>query len=63
MIGGIAVLSSHRRRGLGGAFSSWLLSDAFERGAELSPDDERAVRLYARLGFTETAGHDLYVEI
>lgn len=66
MIGGIAVLASHRRRGIGGALSSWLLRDGFGRGAQLaqlSPDDDRAARLYARLGFIETAGHDIYVEI
>jgi predicted N-acetyltransferase YhbS len=66
MIGGLAVLPSHRRRGAGGALSSWLLRNAFDRGAQLaqlSPDDDRAARLYARLGFIETAGHDIYVEI
>jgi predicted N-acetyltransferase YhbS len=66
MIGGIAVLASQRRAGIGGAISSRLLRDAFESGAQLaqlSPDDDRAARLYARLGFVETAGHDIYVEI
>jgi predicted N-acetyltransferase YhbS len=66
MLGGIAVAVAHRRQGIGAALSSWLLSRAFEHGArlaQLSPDDDRAARLYARLGFTPTAGHDIYTEI
>ena len=66
MIGGIAVLAAQRRRGIGGALSSWLLARSFDRGAQLaqlSPDDDRAARRYARLGFTPTAGHDIYTGI
>ena len=66
MIGGIAVRASRRRRGAGGALSSALLQDGFEQGAmlaQLSPDHDRAARLYARLGFAETAGHDIQLPL
>ena len=66
MIGGIAVLASHRRRGIGAALSSQLVAHAFDGGAQLaqlSPDDDRAARLYARLGFAPTAGHDIYLAV
>jgi GNAT superfamily N-acetyltransferase len=66
LIGGVAVLERQRRRGIGGALSSWLVQYGFDRGAQLAqltPDDDRAARLYARLGFVETAGHDIYIEV
>jgi predicted N-acetyltransferase YhbS len=66
MIGGIAVAAAHRRQGVGAALSSWLLARGFERGAQLAqlaPDDDRAARVYARLGFTPAAGHDIYTGI
>ena len=66
MLGGIAVLEEQRRRGVGAALSAWLVRRGFEAGAHLahlSPDDDRAARLYARLGFTETAGHDVHVDL
>jgi ribosomal protein S18 acetylase RimI-like enzyme len=62
----IAVLPEYRRRGFGSAVSSWLVRRGFEAGAKLAhlaPDDERAARLYGRLGFVETAGLDIYVDL
>ena len=55
-----------RRRGVGAALSSWLLERGFAAGGELAhlnPDTDEAARLYGRLGFTETPGLDIYVEI
>lgn len=60
---GVAVLPEARRRGIGGAVSSWLLEQSFAEGAafaHLNPDTEDAARLYRRLGFVETAGFDIY---
>ena len=65
-IAAIAVLPEYRRRGFGAAVSSWLLRRGFDAGAKLAhlqPDDERAARLYGRLGFVETAGLDIYVDV
>jgi len=64
LIGGIAVIETQRERGIGGALSSWLVRHGFERArlAQLASDDDRAARLYARLGFVETAGHDIYID-
>ena len=65
-LAGVAVLPEARRRGVGAAISSWLLERAFAAGAELAhlhPDDDRAARVYARLGFTEVPGFDIYVEL
>jgi GNAT superfamily N-acetyltransferase len=65
-LAGVAVLASARRRGVGAAISSWLLERGFAAGAELAhlnPDTDEAARLYGRLGFTETPGLDVYVEI
>ncbi|WP_432572353.1 GNAT family N-acetyltransferase [Kineococcus sp. SYSU DK005] len=59
LLGGVAVLPEARRRGIGAALSSWLLAGALGAGARLAhlqPDDERAARVYARLGFTEVPG-------
>jgi ribosomal protein S18 acetylase RimI-like enzyme len=64
-IGGIAVLPAHRGRGCASALSSWLVQRGFEAGARLAhlhPDDDRAARVYERLGFVETAGLDVYVD-
>jgi GNAT superfamily N-acetyltransferase len=60
---GVGVLEHARRRGIGAAMTSWLLEKDFARGAtlaHLNPDSEAAARLYARLGFIETAGLDVY---
>ncbi len=65
-VAGIAVLPAHRRRGVGSAVSSWLVRRGFDTGAEfahLQPDDDIAARLYSRLGFVETAGVDIYVDL
>jgi GNAT superfamily N-acetyltransferase len=65
-LAGVAVLPSARRRGVGAALSSWLLERGFAAGAELAhlnPDTDEAARLYGRLGFTETPGLDVYVDL
>jgi ribosomal protein S18 acetylase RimI-like enzyme len=63
---GVAVIERARRRGIGGALTSWLLERAFADGAtlaHLNPDSDAAARLYDRLGFVETAGLDVYVDL
>jgi GNAT superfamily N-acetyltransferase len=65
-LAGVAVLAEARRRGVGAAMSSWLIERGLAAGAELAhlnPDTDRAARLYERLGFTETPGLDIYVEL
>ena len=65
-LAGVGVLPAARRRGVGAAVSSWLLERGFTAGAELAhlnPDTDDAARLYARLGFVETPGLDIYVDI
>lgn len=62
LLAGVAVAAAARRRGIASGLSSWLLARAFVAGAELAhlqPDDERAARVYARLGFTEVDGLDV----
>ena len=63
---GVGVLERARNRGIGGALTSWLLERAFAAGAtlaHLNPETEAAARLYRRLGFVETAGLDVYVDL
>lgn len=63
---GVGVLEHARRRGVGGALTTWLLERAFAGGAtfaHLNPDTDAAARLYARLGFIETIGLDVYCDI
>lgn len=63
---GVAVLERARRRGVASALTSWLLGRALAGGAtlaHLNPDSVAAERLYARLGFVETAGLDVYVDL
>jgi ribosomal protein S18 acetylase RimI-like enzyme len=51
---GVATLPAFRRRGLGGAVTSWLVEDALERGVTtifLSAGDDTIARVYERLGF------------
>jgi hypothetical protein len=53
-----------RRRGIGGAVSSWLLTAGFDGGAQLAhlhPDSEEAARIYRRLGFVDVDGLDIYL--
>lgn len=63
---GVGVLEHARRRGIGGAMTSWLLEKVFAQGAtlaHLNPDSVAAARLYARLGFIETSGLDVYCDL
>lgn len=65
-IAGIGVLPAARNRGVGAAVSSWLVRRGFEAGAQLAhlhPDTDEAARIYARLGFVEVDGFDVYVDI
>lgn len=55
---GIGVLPGMRRRGLGSAITAALVQTHFDRGGELvwlTPGDERARSVYAKLGFTRIA--------
>ncbi|MGN6331482.1 MAG: GNAT family N-acetyltransferase [Motilibacteraceae bacterium] len=63
-VGGVGVLEAHRGRGIGAALSSAAAAVGVDAGAELvhlCPDTDAAARLYARLGFTATAGYAIYV--
>jgi ribosomal protein S18 acetylase RimI-like enzyme len=65
-IAGVAVASAARRRGVAARITSWLLGGGFAAGAELAhlhPDRDAAARLYARLGFVEAPGLDVYVDL
>jgi GNAT superfamily N-acetyltransferase len=65
-LAGVAVLSGARRRGIGAALSSWLLERGVRAGADLAhlhADTPAAARVYARLGFKDTGGLDVYVEL
>jgi hypothetical protein len=46
--------------------SSWLLGQGFAAGAELAhlhPDGDDSARIYARLGFVETPGLEIFVDL
>jgi GNAT superfamily N-acetyltransferase len=63
-LAGVAVLGGARRRGVGAALSSWLLARGLAGGARLAhlhADTGAAARVYARLGFADTTGLDVYV--
>lgn len=63
---GIGVVPAAWRRGIAAALSSWLVALALADGAtllHLNPDTDAAARVYARLGFVETDGFDIYVEV
>jgi ribosomal protein S18 acetylase RimI-like enzyme len=65
-VAGVAVAAAARRRGVAARITSWLLVRGFAAGAELAhlhPDSDAAARLYARLGFVETPGVDVYVDL
>jgi GNAT superfamily N-acetyltransferase len=64
-LAGVGVAPRARRRGIGGLVSSWLLGRAYSAGSRLGhlqPDTDEAARVYARLGFVETTGLDVYVD-
>jgi GNAT superfamily N-acetyltransferase len=63
---GVGVLEHARRCGIASALTCWLLERALDDGAtlaHLNPDSDVAARLYAQLGFEETAGLDIYAEL
>lgn len=65
-VAGIGVLPEFRRQGLGAAVSAWLVQRGFDAGARLAhlhPDTDEAARIYARLGFVEVPGLDIYVDM
>ena len=62
-LSGIGVLEPFRKRGIGAALTSRVAEWLFECGAtlvHLDPDDERAARVYQRLGFHEAPGFRVY---
>lgn len=62
---GVGVLPSARRQGVGSALTAYVLRWGLESGAGLAwlnPDTDDAARLYARLGFEETGGFEVYVD-
>jgi predicted N-acetyltransferase YhbS len=64
LLAGVAVVPGARRRGIAGVMSSCLLENALERGARMSvlnPDTDDAARVYARLGYVELPGFDIYL--
>jgi len=65
-VGGLAVLPDARRRGVASAVTEWLLGRGSAAGAQLAhlhPDTDEAARIYARLGFVEVDGLDIYVDL
>ena len=65
-LAGVGVLERARGRGVAAAMSSWLLEQGLVAGAELAhlhPDSDSAAGIYARLGFTEVDGFDIYVDL
>jgi GNAT superfamily N-acetyltransferase len=65
-LAGVGVVEPARGRGVGAAISSWLVERGLAAGAELvhlHPDTDGAARIYARLGFIEVAGFDIYVDL
>lgn len=63
---GVGVLPAARRRGVGTAITAAVLRWAVSTGADLAwlnPDTDEAASLYARLGFEETEGSDVYVDL
>jgi Acetyltransferase (GNAT) family len=65
-LGGVTVLAAARQRGVGAAISTWLLARGLAAGARLAhlqADTDDAARGYARLGFAETGGLDVYVDL
>jgi GNAT superfamily N-acetyltransferase len=64
-LAGVTVLPEARQRGIAGAISAWLLTRGTAAGARvahLHPDSDQAARVYARLGFDEVDGFNVYVD-
>ena len=65
-LAGVGVAPAARRRGIGAAVSSWLLERGFAAGAgfaHLQADTEEAARVYRRLGFVDTPGQEIFVDL
>jgi ribosomal protein S18 acetylase RimI-like enzyme len=63
-VAGIAVEPAARRGGIGAAVTSWLMQQAGDVDLwHLHPDTDAAARIYARLGFAEVDGLDIYVDL
>jgi len=65
-LAGVAVLPAARGRGVAAALSSWLVARGLDRGADLvhlHADSDEAARVYARLGFADAEGLDVYIGI
>jgi GNAT superfamily N-acetyltransferase len=63
-LAGVAVRADARRRGVGAVLSSWLVAHGLRAGARLAhlhADTDDAARVYARLGFADTTGLEVYV--
>ncbi|MBE3010834.1 GNAT family N-acetyltransferase [Microbispora sp. NEAU-D428] len=64
-VAGIAVRSSHRRRGIGGAVTALLTRAGRDAGITLpflTPADDGAARVYARVGYRKV-GEALYISL
>ena len=65
-VAGVTVLPNARRRGIASAVTEWLLDRGAAAGAQLAhlhPDTDEAARSYARLGFAEVDGLDIYIDL
>jgi GNAT superfamily N-acetyltransferase len=65
-VAGVAVRGEARRRGVGAALSSWLVRKGIGGGARLvhlHADTDAAARVYARLGFRDATGLEVYVDL
>jgi GNAT superfamily N-acetyltransferase len=65
-LAGVAVKADARRRGVGAVLSSWLVETGLRDGARLAhlhADTDAAARVYARLGFADTPGLEVYVGV
>jgi GNAT superfamily N-acetyltransferase len=65
-LAGVAVRADARRRGVAAALSSWLIESGLRdsaRFAHLHADTDAAARVYARLGFADTRGLEVYVDL
>jgi GNAT superfamily N-acetyltransferase len=65
-LAGVTVVPAARRRGIAAMTSAWRLARGAAAGARLAqlhPDSDEAARVYARLGFVEVGGLDIYVDL